>query len=730
MLIILILWCARKAPRLTLYMLITFCCFYFYTGIIESQYQSDFSGEEKVLNGEIHTIPVIDGSKMTFEYHTANEDVIVNYQISSENEKETLKTLSVGSICVLSGALEAPTESGTSSQFNYQRYLKHKRIFWVYHLNKPPQCKPPTSFGIKQIRQKVFFDIRDHYPDELKGIAASLLIGERNLMDSEVGTAYRELGLSHVLAVSGLHVGVICGISFWILIRLGVTRQRSYELLFIGCPFYMVFAGAAPSVVRATFMMMIIFALLRLRIMPNPLDGISVACFLIVVHNPFVVYHIGFQLSFLISFALIISSSHLLKRFTTPFSQLFSVSMIAQVISLPLVLYHFYEISPLSLPLNILYVPVISAFILPAIFILAILRFLHLTSLFYVCTAILSFVVDFIHTLLVWLNHFHFTLVFGSPSTIVLLLLFGTSYTVLLLWEKNKFVNGMTLWVLVMFVLYMLPNVNPYGKVTFLDVGQGDCIVITLPFQRQVIVIDTGGVPVFGEVEDWEEKKDPFDIGADFVVPYLKSNGIRSIDILLLTHGDFDHVGGAKGILSEVPVKNVIVDRSDEQTSTEKEVIFFAKEKGGNIVKAKPGISWRSGEALFSILQVMDTKEENDGSIVLFANLGEHRWLFMGDLEGGGEKELLKLELKADVLKVGHHGSDTSTSDELIKAVDPDIAIISAGKNNRYGHPDLGVVERLKESGAIVMRTDENGSITYTYHDQWGGEWNVHRNEK
>ncbi len=702
-------------------------------GIIDNEYKTGLSGEESILKGEIDSIPVLDGSKLTFEYKTvSNEKVMVNYFISSKSEKETLNTLSVGSFCTLSGALEPPALPGASSQFNYPRYLKQKHIVWVYQLNKKPQCKPPANLGIKQIRQKVLFDIKNHYPDELKGIASSLLIGEKNLMDSEVEKAYRELGLSHVLAVSGLHVGVISGIVFWGFIRLGVTRQRAYEVLFFLCPIYMVFAGAAPSVIRASLMMMMIFFLLRLRLMPNPLDGISVACLLILIQNPYVAYHIGFQLSFLVSYALIISSSLLLKRLTTPFSQLLGVSLIAQLISLPLVLYHFYEISPLSLPLNILYVPVISAVILPAVFILAILRLLHLTPLFYVLSEMLAAIVDTIHTILVWLNHLNFTLIFGSPSTCALILFFGSSYTVLLLWEKNKFIKGIFIWIVIMFVLYMLPFLNPYGTVTFLDVGQGDCIIIKLPFQRQVIMIDTGGTPVFGEIQEWEEKKDPFEVGADLVVPYLKSKGIRTIDILLLTHGDFDHVGGARGVLNEMNVKNVIVDRSDEQTISEQEIISVVKENGGNIIKAKQGISWRSGDAFFSIRQVLDTKEENDGSIVLFAKIGEYRWLFMGDLEGEGEYELVKSnhKKKADVLKVGHHGSDTSTSEELIKAVQPKIAIISSGENNRYGHPDPVVIERLQKSGANIMRTDESGSITYTYFVRKVGKWRVHQNEK
>ncbi|WP_270179349.1 DNA internalization-related competence protein ComEC/Rec2 [Alkalihalobacillus sp. CinArs1] len=732
----LLIWCARKAPRLSIFVLLTFISFYTYAGVSDARNNTHLSGKESSIMGNVHSIPTIDGSKLSFEYKTiSNEKLMVVYYISSKREKENLKSLKVGSSCTLSGALEAPLAPGVSSQFNYKKHLQHQHIHWIYELDQFPQCNPsPKSLGtlFQNIRQEILVDIEKHYPDELKGISASLLIGERGLMDPDVEKAYRELGLSHVLAVSGLHVGIVCGLVFWVLIRIGFTRERVYELLFFLCPIYMVIAGAAPSVVRASIMMMFISMILRMKRSPNPLDAISSACVLLLIYDPFVVYHIGFQLSFLITFALIISSKSIFHRYQTPFTQLFIVSLLAQVVSLPLILFHFYEISLLSLPLNILYVPVISVVILPAVFGLAILRLFHLTSIFQVCSAVLSFFVEIIHRVFVWLNQFNFSLIFGSPPMIVLILVFISTYLVLLIWEKKTVIKGMIAWVSVIFVIYMLPYMNPYGTVAFLDVGQGDCIIITLPFQRQTIVIDTGGTPVFGEKERWEQPQSQFDVGADIVVPYLKSKGIRSIDLLLLTHGDFDHVGGTIAILNEISVKHIMLDRSDEQTNTEKEIMQLANKKGSKMLKASEELKWNSGGAFFSIVQALQVKEENDGSIVLYAELGKYRWLFLGDIEEVGEKELLSSNdnIKADILKVGHHGSDSSSSEELIRGVDPKIAVVSAGKDNRYGHPHPDVIARFKELGVKMMRTDESGTITYKFLLGKRGTWHGQRNEK
>lgn len=735
-LLFVLIWCARKAPRLIIYVVLTFVIFHLYMNIVDTKYRTSLSGEEKVIKGAIVSLPILDGDRLSFELRTSsNEKVLVNYYLASKKEKHSFETLSVGSICELTGVLKPPPTPGIPKQFNYRTYLKHKNIFWIQALNKSPHCIPSAnslSIKIHQIRQNVLHDIETFYPNELKGIAASLLIGDKSQLTSEVAEAYQDLGLSHVLAVSGLHVGVIGGILFWLLIRSGVTRQRAFEILFFFYPFYIVLAGGAPSVIRASVMAMAVLVSLRFRYKPNPLDAISVACILILFYKPNYVYHVGFQLSFIISFALIISSSTLLKMYNSLFSQVFAVSLLAQIVSLPLVIYHFYEISLFSLPLNIIYVPVVSIIVLPSILLLAFLRLIPIPYFFQIASTILSFIVKIFHDLFVWVNEFNMSLIYGSPSYLIIVSMLLVSFFVLLLWESKQFLKGLSLWLVTSLIVYLLPYANPYGEVTFLDVGQGDCIIIKLPFQKQVMVIDTGGIPMFGEEEEWQKKRGVFDTGEDLIVPYLKSKGIRSIDYLLLTHGDYDHVGGAKGILKEMNVKTILMDRSKEQTKVEKEFSDIARSKGTKVYRAKEGVSWKSGDAIFSILQVMQTDEENDGSIVMLLELGGYRWLLTGDIEEEGEAHLLKTsaEIKAEILKVGHHGSNTSSSQQLIEAVDPEIAIISSGENNRYGHPDPIVVERLEKSGTKVLRTDINGSISYTFRANKSGKWNVVRNEK
>ncbi|MEH7453206.1 DNA internalization-related competence protein ComEC/Rec2, partial [Gottfriedia acidiceleris] len=264
----------------------------------------------------------------------------------------------------------------------------------------------------------------------------------------------------------------------------------------------------------------------------------------------------------------------------------------------------------------------------------------------------------------------------------------------------------------------LYPSINPVGKIMFIDVGQGDCILIKLPFNKGNYVIDTGG-KLTGKEETWMKRKKPFSTGNDLLIPILKGEGISKIDKLIFTHGDTDHIGGGKEVLQSFNVKQLIVGDKTKFTSAEKERINIAIKKGVEIKKISEGMSWKIGTNYFQVISPIKdyVGEENQGSIVLKAHIGGKNWLFSGDLDETGESRVISKypDLKADVLKIGHHGSKTSTSEKFIKAVMPKIGIISVGEKNRYGHPTKEVLDRLKKYNVKILRTDELGAITYEF---------------
>ena len=219
-------------------------------------------------------------------------------------------------------------------------------------------------------------------------------------------------------------------------------------------------------------------------------------------------------------------------------------------------------------------------------------------------------------------------------------------------------------------------------------------------------------------------KKRPFEVGRDTVVPFLKSKGITTLDKLIITHGDSDHAGGAEAVLNELKVKELVLPDLLERSELEEKLIKLATEKRIKIRFVQKGDQWKIENQSFTILSPNEgtSSNKNNSSIVLYTEMGGLRWLFTGDLEEEGEKTLIAEypDLKIDVLKVGHHGSQTSSSDLFLDVLSPKLAIISAGKNNRFNHPHQDVLDALEKRKIKILRTDLSGAITYKFVKETG----------
>lgn len=212
--------------------------------------------------------------------------------------------------------------------------------------------------------------------------------------------------------------------------------------------------------------------------------------------------------------------------------------------------------------------------------------------------------------------------------------------------------------------------------------------------------------------------KDPFNVGQDIVVPEIKGRGIKTIDVLVLTHGDRDHFGGVRAVLNELNVEILAVNVAIREDPTVHHLLRMARHKGIKIRWLKAGNAWQMGSATFTVLAAnKNLTKVNNRSIVIRAKFAGISWLFTGDLEIEGERRLIETarHLRSTVLKVGHHGSETSTSPAFLKAVQPEIAVISVGEYNRYGHPAPGVLKKLRKIGAKIYRTDEHGAIRFLF---------------
>ena len=741
--LLLFLWKIKGFSKKYLFIIsLIFFLFLIRSELAEKANRTNFAADENKFHILFQKDIKVDGDRLSAigKDLMRKEKIVFSYQIKTEKEKKwIIKNLKTGLACKITGTLSEPTMETNVNAFNYREYLIRKQIFWILKADQvnllqcTSQKKTPFSF-FQSVRENGIQYVQDHFPNESSPLAVALLFGERDYIETNRLETYEKLGIVHLLAISGLHVGMMSGMMYYLGIRIGITRERMTIALLLFLPCYALLTGAAPSVIRAVSMMILFLSLKKWSIYAlNTIDIISMVFLVYTFITPYVIYDVGFQLSFSVSFALILSAPILLKRLHHAIPLLLSTSFICQLAAIPIMLYYFYEVSVISILANTIFIPLFSLIILPAIFLLFLLHLLMGTTIVFLMQP-LNLLIMATNGLALKLSLFPFAmLTFGRPSLMIMLLYFWSIPLFFSLWERMKgakrFMQVLLLPLSIMCVQLVGNVLSPYGEITFIDVGQGDSIFIKLPFGRGNYLIDTGGTIQYN-TEEWKARKKKFEVGKDVVVPFLKSKGITAIDKLIITHGDADHIGGALSVLKELQVKEILLPKTRELSELEKELLTMAKRNGipWNFLSA--GDSWKSGNTNFHVVspQAGVEVERNNGSIVLFVKIGGLRWLFTGDLEEEGEEQLVNHydNLTIDVLKAGHHGSKTSTTIAFLDQLEPKIAIISAGKNNRYGHPAEEVLTNLSERKIKILRTDQHGAITYFFKGETGTFSAVH----
>ncbi|MCE4046980.1 DNA internalization-related competence protein ComEC/Rec2 [Bacillus sp. Au-Bac7] len=675
----------------------------------------------------------IDGDKWTAvaKDNQSDEKLLLHYQLNTFQEKLDVTEQSfLGNTCVVSGQLAQPAAAANEGMFDYQLYLKRQSIHWVLQVKDITSCKE-LSFdllsAIKVLREQGIAWIEAVFSENTAPVAIALLFGDRDYIASAIQNAYQKLGIVHLLAISGSHVLLLIGLGYYFLLRVGMTKERSITIILLILPAYTVLTGLSPSVIRAVSTASLMLLQRRWRLSSySSIDLLSIAFLGYLFLFPKIVTDIGFQLSFIVSLFLLLSTS-ILKGEKQPVKIYLLTAYFCELSVLPFLLSYFYELPALSLFANLVYIPLFS--ILLPYFILV----FFLSFLLPKVTIAFLYPIDKICQLSDWLvtktaDIPYITIIFGKPNNLELILYFCFIPVFFCLYEALPHLRKRAFLIPFCLLLFQYTGEfwSKYGEVTFINVGQGDSILINEPFNRGTYIIDTGGTMEY-QKEEWQERENSYEVGEDTLVPYLKSKGITKIDKLVLTHGDMDHIGGSVALIKSIPVKQILMPKSSNQPNDkEKEIWELARQKNIPVFFVGEGDGWTNGNSVFQIIapgrNTVNSSGENDGSIVISAQIGGLSWLFTGDIEENGEEMLLAAQsnLETDVLKVAHHGSKTSTTEAFLEEVNPDIAIISAGKNNRYGHPDKGVLKRLQAKKITVWRTDVNGTISFKFSQKKG----------
>ena len=589
--------------------------------------------------------------------------------------------IDIGDIIEIKGDLKEPSNNTVPNTFNYKEYLYNKKIYFTLNINSIKKIENNTNliYYIKSIISNRINDITNSSP-----YLQTFILGDKSYIDDNINNTYRDNGISHLFSISGMHISLISGILFYLIKRISYNNYYNYGVVITFLLLYTFLLGMIASVIR-TIVMYILFAINKLfNLKIKSADLMLFVLVICIIINPFIVYDIGFQYSYIISFTLIILRDKI-KKINNYILKSLYISYIAFIVSFPITIYNFYQVNIISIPLNVIVIPLVSIIIFPLSIITFIFPFLD---------NILHILIKSLEFVSINIDKIEFTkIIFAKPNMLVIILYYALIYMSLC---KRKYLKF-----LILLILFhkCYRYIYPFMNVTFLDVGQGDSILISFPYNKGNILIDTGGI-----------YNSSYSIAKNKTIPYLKSIGITCLDYIIITHGDYDHMGEAINLVKEFKVNKVIFNIGN-YNDLELELIDILKEKN---IKYYQNIKKINMDA--NILYFLNTREyndENNNSSVIYLIYNNIKFLFMGDSGIDRENDIIKkynLD-NIDILKVGHHGSNTSSSKYFIDKINPKYSIISVGKNNWYGHPNDEVLNNLKDT--IIYRTDIDGSIIF-----------------
>lgn len=558
------------------------------------------------------------------------------------------------------------------------------------------------------LRQKIEAVLQSYFPEDVSPFAKALLLGDSEDLSYETDTSFKISGIRHIIAVSGLHVSILYG-----LLSL-ITAKRRFLTALVGIPVLFLFAAVAgftPSVVRACIMVGLMMAALAFNREYDPPTGLAFAAVVMLLMNPLVITSAGFQLSaasvagiFLFNGpingglqGLFGRGKGILGKIASKVASSISVSLSATLLTAPLSAYYFGAVSLVAVVTNLLTLWVVS-FIFYGIIAVCGMSLIWSAGAEFL-GKVVAWPIRFVLKVAKWMGGFPMAAVYTrSPYITAWLVFIYILLIVYLLIPKKRTgmlcccaVLGLCLALLVSWVEPLLDEC----RVTVLDVGQGQSIL--LQSEGRTYLVDCGG--------------DRDDETADIVAETLLSQGIHRLDGIVLTHYDRDHSGALSNLLTRIETDFLLLPAEDEDGLG----ASLAAQTDGMAAYVSEDVELRYGDTVITIYGAGFSAESNENSLCILFQTENCDILITGDRSAAGERSLLRhTELpQLEVLIAGHHGSKYSTCEELLRQTQPEIAIISVGEGNAYGHPTQEVLDRLACCGCQIYRTDLDGTVIF-----------------
>ena len=636
--------------------------------------KSKYNLETKEITGKLISYQ-IDGDKFSFIL-SGKEKIKGTYYIKTKEEQEYLNNMLLGITLKLKGNINEMSNNTIPNTINSKKYYKSNKIYYTFNVDNYEVINKKINI-IYLIKNMLIKKITTY---KSKQYLMMFILGDKSLMDENTLDNYKLVGITHLFAISGMHITLLSTILLKFL-----KDKKGYIITIIFLILYLLILGIQVSALRSVLLFIIIYLNKEFKFYLNTNKCLFITVILMLIYNPYYIINTSFQYSSLISYFLI-RYSHTLKG--NYFVSLIKISLLSFLISLPITINTNYEINILSILNNIFFVPLVSFIIYPLSLLTMIFKPFDL--IFFKVINILEIIALYAPKVIV---------IIPKINKINIIIYYSIIYLYLNTYNKKY---------LLLIILHLLiyKNINNYINnntyIYYLDVKQGDSIVIKN--KNKTILIDTGGKQNYKEKEEWKIKKEYY--YTDNTITFLKSIGSTKINYYITSHGDYDHMGESIKLIKNFKVENIIFN-CGTINNLEQELINKINNKYYKCIKE---ININKNIKL----QFLNTKEydnENDNSNVIYLKQNNIKLLFMGDAGINKEKDILdKYNIQnIDILKIGHHGSNTSSSKYFINTIKPKYSIISVGKNNRYGHPKDEVLNTLKNSK--IYRTDLDGSI-------------------
>lgn len=684
------------------------------------------------VTGKVVTLPSSSSdeyTKFTLEVENFELNKLEKFETKSRtmvtlfSPKETYKNIEIGDKLTMTGRLTKPKRATNPSEFCYLTFLKHKNIFSTMYVDDSDfniVAKPSTQpykflSNLNRLRNKII----DLHAQNIKSpeleLLGGIVFGDDAVNPTpEMKTNFQNSGLTHIVAASGMNVSIIFGMWFFLSQILRINYRASIFIGMLSVICYTCMTGFGPPVLRASLMLLLI---LLGKLIDRKADSMSllfIVAFIMLMFAPTMITNVGFQLSFAVTFGLMLFSPLITEKIKNKVVctavSFVLVPLIAQFFAAPIQMFYFNSFTPYSVLANIAVIPMLS-FVSFGGFASCILAMIKPIAVF--ATNVFDFILYPFLAMITGIAEFfsHLpasSITVPSPSAIQLVLYFlllGVIFGILALDKYRKRLAAVAITLIVLIALSSLNFNKKSTEIIFFNVDNADSALVKLSDNRHIL-IDTGKAP-YKKFANAAEK---------VILKYFEDTGIDRLDMMILSHYDSDHAGGAVAILENIDVDKMIVRSKDYKQPLAKKILKLAEENDVKISVPKQNeiLSKSENEKLYAIYA--QNGDDNETSIINILETPGGVVVFAGDSGAKVQEELVRYIPKNVVaLKVAHHGAKGTVSKKLLNNISPKYAVISTGFNV-YGHPNDETIALLKDNGVNIFRTDKVGAVKLVLH--------------